>query len=302
MPSGVFDQAARYTARIDPPGFLGWAFGLPPAGFEFRGWLDTRAVPFPGDPDRANDTVAGVGDPAAGGVPWAVAVEFQNRPDPDMFGRLVVYLGGLWLALRPDAERGSRFHLGAVVVNLTGVGLSGRDMRWSAAGLVTHLGVVERNLEREPAADLLGGIDAGRVSRGLLPWVPLMAGADDPGLLDHWAELAAAEPDRRRRADYGGLARVFAEKSGAKELWHAKLEGWEVEESAVVNEWIARGTARGAVEEARNLILRLGTRRFGAAGPAAEAAVRGVQDRDRLERMADRVLDAAGWDDILATP
>ena len=168
MPSGVYDQASRYAARIDPPGFLGWLLGLPAPAVAFRGWLDTRAVPFPGDPDRTNDTVARLDDPATHGVPWAVAIEWQARPDPDMFGRLAGYLSGLWLGLRPDDERGSRFQVGAAVVNLTGSGTSSREMRWPAAGLVTHLGVVERNLERELAADLLTGIESGQWSRSVL--------------------------------------------------------------------------------------------------------------------------------------
>jgi hypothetical protein len=33
-----------------------------------------------------------------------------------------------------------------------------------------------------------------------------------------------------------------------------------------------------------------------------EAAVRGMTDRNRLKRMRDRVLNAAGWAEVLATP
>jgi hypothetical protein len=73
----------------------------------FRDWLDTRAVPFPGDKDRTNDTVARLDNAAEHGVPWAVAVEFQTQPDPDMFARLLGYLSELRLTLRPDQERGS---------------------------------------------------------------------------------------------------------------------------------------------------------------------------------------------------
>jgi hypothetical protein len=56
---------------------------------------------------------------------------------------------------------------------------------------------------------------------------------------------------------------------------------------------------RGIAQEAQAMVLRLGAKRFGPPPPAAEAAVRGIPDRDRLEQLAERVLDATGWDDLL---
>ncbi|MDB5311529.1 MAG: hypothetical protein JWO38_5731 [Gemmataceae bacterium] len=56
---------------------------------------------------------------------------------------------------------------------------------------------------------------------------------------------------------------------------------------------------RGIAQEAQAMVLRLGTKRFGPPSPATEAAVRGIPDRDRLEQIAERVLDATGWDDLL---
>ena len=63
----------------------------------------------------------------------------------------------------------------------------------------------------------------------------------------------------------------------------------------------ARGETRGALTEARNLLLLQGRKRFGSAPPTTEAAVRAIEDRVRLERMAERIFDATGWDDLLAT-
>ena len=42
-----FDQASRYAAKLDPSGLLRWLLG---AGVTFLRWLDTRTLPFPGDP------------------------------------------------------------------------------------------------------------------------------------------------------------------------------------------------------------------------------------------------------------
>src|SRR5262245_53436294 len=64
----VYDQAARYAVKLDPAGFCRWLLpGLDPA-VEFRGWLDTRTLPFPGEQDRTCDTVAALaraGEPGA---------------------------------------------------------------------------------------------------------------------------------------------------------------------------------------------------------------------------------------------
>jgi hypothetical protein len=307
MPENVFDKASRFAARrLDPEGFVSWLLNLPPGGFAFRGWLDTRAVPLPGDRDRTGDCVARIERPTGDQPPWALAVEFQTAPDPEMFGRLVDYLSVLWRHLRPDAERGSRFQVGAAVVNLTGNGLASRRMEWPEAGLATELKVVERNLEAESADELLKGIESGRWSRCLLPWVPLMAGAGEPGLADRWKSIATGEPDSRRRAEFGGIALLFAEYVGRKEVWHAKLEGWNVEESTVVREWVAmgeaRGEARGRVATARAILVRLGTKRFGSPSADIETAIRAIEDADRLERIAERVIDATDWADLVATP
>ena len=162
-----------------------------------------------------------------------------------MFGRLLGYLSGIWLARKPDPEPGSRFRLGAVVVNLTGTGDASRDMRWPDAGLATQLRVAERNLASESADELLGAIEAGTRSRALLPWIPLMTGGDDSGIIHRWKVAAEVEADFRRRAEYGGLALVFASAAARTVIWKTALEDWNVRESSVVNEWIAEGEARG---------------------------------------------------------
>lgn len=59
---------------------------------------------------------------------------------------------------------------------------------------------------------------------------------------------------------------------------------------------------KGRANEAANLILRVGRKRFPNTPADAEQRLKAVSDVERLERMADRILDAADWDDLLATP
>jgi Domain of unknown function (DUF4351) len=55
-------------------------------------------------------------------------------------------------------------------------------------------------------------------------------------------------------------------------------------------------------EEARKIILRQGRLRFGSISPAVEAALQGITDVERLERMSERLLTASTWQDVLSTP
>ncbi len=299
MAGNVFDKAARYAAKLDPVGFVGWALGRPSAAFHFREWLDARLIPFPGGDDRTGDTVAGLDNRDAGGVPWAVAVEFQLEPDPLMFGRMMVYLGGIWLGKKPDPERGSRYCVTGVVVYLTGRGNASRQFEWAEAGVKTELLLREWGMQSESATDTLGGIETGAVSPTLLPWIPLMTGADEAGIVERWKRLAGAVPDSRLRSDYAALARIFADAAGRKDLWTEQLKGWNVRQSSVVNEWIEEGRVEG-LRVGRVEGLRVGqvelleaqlTTRFGTLSEVSLAALRALPD-DRLKAVSTALLSA----------
>ena len=70
----------------------------------------------------------------------------------------------------------------------------------------------------------------------------------------------------------------------------------------ILEKGIAQGIAQGRAQEAQSLIMRQGTKRFGAPTPEVEAAIRATTDQPRFERLAERVLDATSWADLLATP
>src|SRR5712692_5100354 len=106
-----------------------------------------------------------------------------------------------------------------------------------------------------------------------------------PGIIAEWKALAQAEPDSRRRSDYGGLALVFAELTDGQPLWKRALEGWNVEQSQQVLEWQAiaekRGLARGRVEAKVEALLRVLRKRTQAVVPAdVEQAIRVSDDFD----------------------
>ena len=112
----------------------------------------------------------------------------------------------------------------------------------------TILQVLELNLAEVDVGEVVAGIAAGRIARCVLPWVPLMKKAEEPGIIALWLELARQEPDPRRRGDYGGLALVFAELADHHAIWKQALEGWNVTESKQVLEWIGEGEGKGVVK------------------------------------------------------
>jgi len=83
-----------------------------------------------------------------------------------------------------------------------------------------------------------------------------------------------------------------------------------LEESSVYQEAVEKGERRGLtqgltqgrVETVRDVLFLIAGQRFGAASPAAAAAVQAESDADRLRRLVERVASATGWDDLLATP
>jgi hypothetical protein len=71
-----------------------------------------------------------------------------------------------------------------------------------------------------------------------------------------------------------------------------------MEESASY-QWIVRkGERRGQ----QATLLRIGRRLLGEPDAATVAAVQAITDLERLDRLADRVVEVSSWADLLATP
>ncbi len=88
-----FDQGSRYAVRhLDVDGFFRWLLGpVFVANWRFSHWLDTQAVPFPGEADRRSDTVAAFDRPAGDYHPLAVVVEFMSQTRRITLRRLTQY-------------------------------------------------------------------------------------------------------------------------------------------------------------------------------------------------------------------
>ena len=65
---------------------------------------------------------------------------------------------------------------------------------------------------------------------------------------------------------------------------------------------LTQGQAKGRAEEARRILRRQGTRRFGKPDTHIEAALDAIADLERLEQLTDRVLEVTAWEELLAQP
>jgi predicted transposase YdaD len=61
----------------------------------------------------------------------------------------------------------------------------------------------------------------------------------------------------------------------------------------------AEGRAEGKAEEARNLVLRLGVKRFGPLASPAREAIERIVSLEELERLAERILEVESWKELL---
>ncbi len=69
---------------------------------------------------------------------------------------------------------------------------------------------------------------------------------------------------------------------------------------AILQEGRVEGRDEGRKEEARSLLLRLGRQRFGAADARTLKAVESAKSIEELERLANRLLKAESWSELLS--
>jgi hypothetical protein len=131
------------------------------------------------------------------------------------------------------------------------------------------------------------------------------AAADLDSAAGRFADRLRADPVAGRlKDDVATLTYVLCGLRYSEQQVTRLLMGLEniLEESSTYQLILNRGVNKGAVEAERNVLLIQGRKKFGPPPPDREAALAAITDRARLERMAERILDATGWDDLLATP
>jgi predicted transposase YdaD len=235
-------------------------------------------------------------------VPWVAHLELQADYDSELDERTLQYsvllrrrhhlaVRSVIVLLRPEAD-GPR---------MTG------ELRFHDPDDDCYLEFryrIVRVWQKQVEAVLAGGL-------GALPLAPLAAVAEEqlPGVIRRMEERITQEASAGQagilwaatylllglRLQEEAAARLLEGVNGMKEstTYQAILrEGRE--------EGLGAGRDVGRLEEARAILLRLGTRRFGPPAEPVRAALEAITDTERLEALTVRVLDVESWDELLA--
>jgi hypothetical protein len=299
---GDFDQAARYAARAEPDVVLARLLRESGLAVTFREWLDTRTVPLPGGSDRTADLVAAADDPTAAERPWLFVLEFQAQVDADKLDVTREEVAILRSRVRFGHDLRGKYKVGAGLIYLWDrCPEETVDMRFPDGSGTRHAPRIW-NVAEDNAAETLDAVAGGAASWGMVFWVPLMAGGADEAIIARWKDVAVAKVENRtRRGDLAEVALVFAELAGRRIAWNRALEDFDMLESQVVQEWVAKGAARGALKDRRELLLRALNKRFPGVVPADVTKLINEQESlDLLGTWFDATMDANTFDDFMA--
>ena len=245
----------------------------------------------------ATDVVLGRGKP-----PDAFIIfDFQASGAKDLLSRTLMYNAILYhqkqvpvhsilVLLRPIAsmdqlERGVHFAV------------------WPKRGQTDHRFEIIKLWERPVEQFLTAGL-------GTLPLAPLCQ-------MPKGSTLEGALPDILRRIDERLTAEAGPEDAG--KLWTATfvLTGLRTDrdkvlplfqgvhgmkESTTYQYILEEGEAIGRAKEVRKILLRQGQIRFGAPPAVVRQVLESLSDLERMERMADRVIEVSNWQELLDTP
>jgi hypothetical protein len=258
---GVLDQASRYAAQADPEVVLRHLRGLD-ASLRFRRWVDTRTTPRPGQTDRTADRVAELSADDATDRPWLLIFEFQSQHDEDKLDATLAEVGQMRLEARHGADRRGKYRVLVALIYLRGkCPDTVLDMTQAGGGGTKHVPLLWE-VANDSAGKALDALEAGTATWGILFWVPLMSGGDDPALLARWKDQASRVENARVRSDLVQIALFFAELAGRLAVWADALKEWNMYESQLFKEWTAEALRRGERSARRQDLLQILQERF----------------------------------------
>jgi predicted transposase YdaD len=239
------------------------------------------------------DKVIHIADPEA----WILHVEFQAQFDSELPRRVLAYNGLL--------QKRHKIPVATVVIllapaanakNLTGT--------WSVVPPIGPAWDFRYSLirlwEQSPAPFLTG-------SASLLPFA-LLANVPredlKPTARDIFKQLWAHPNQTLAQEILSNLFYLIGaryDKMTVQDLVNnaEELAKWPAYQ-ALIETSEHRGEAKGRVEEARAMLFRLGTRKFGAPTESQKEFILALVELDKLENTTDRILTAKSWEEVLA--
>jgi len=280
------DATTKDLVELHPEDWLAY-LGLPRAPVEVVD-ADVSTV------SAAADKVLRVLEPD----PWLAHVELQASRDRDLPDRKLLYnvllerrhrlpVESLVVLLRPEAD---------------GPELTGFVERRRPSGrrYLTFEYQVVRAWQVPVASVLAGGL-------GTLPLAPLaeLGSLALPAVIAQMkarlaAEAAPGEAGRLWTATYVLMGLRYSEAMIAPLLEGVREMEESVTYQAIVRRGREEGREEGRVQATRELLRRLGEKRFGPPPAAVQAALAAITDAAQLERLSERLLDVESWEELLA--
>ena len=67
---------------------------------------------------------------------------------------------------------------------------------------------------------------------------------------------------------------------------------------AIIAKGFSLGLTKGHLETAKQLLIKVGTKRFGAPPLSVLKAINAIVDYDKLERLNESLVEISGWDQL----
>ncbi len=243
------------------------------------------------------DSVLSVADD----VSWLVHLEFQSGYDPDLPLRLQRYNVLVNYRHRQPVQSAALL----LCPGADGPALTGLFQQALPDGFLYH--EFRYNVVRiweHPAEEILKG------GLGTLPLAPLGKVHEDdlPALIQTIRQRLDREAARNQVQALWTSTYLLMGLKYPEDLIERLFEGAQnmtesVTYQKILREGLAKGRAEGRTEgraeEARRILKRLGTRRLGEPSPEFDAVIDAIVDLERLEQLADQVLDASSWQELI---
>lgn len=229
-------------------------------------------------------------------APYGLLTEFQGNADPEFPDRLLEYV--------VLARNRLKVPIQAVTILLRSFAghdrLKGRHLIYGPNGdvVIDFRYRVLRVWQMPPEVFLAGGL-------AVLPLATIakVRRSELPLLLERIGERLEREAspqqaDLLRTATFVLMGLKF-DKILVEKLMSRNVLELSSTYRALHDEAKAEGKAEGKAETALNLILRLGSLRFGEPTPETLARLRAISDAEELEAMAGRLLSAESWIELV---
>ncbi len=289
-----FDATTRNLVEMSPAEWSEF-LGTPVADPTRVRLIDANLSTVTADADR----VIRLEDP----IPWLRLIEMQAGRDLDLMIRLHLYSTLLYSRHRlPVRTTLVLLRKAADGPDLTGV----QELRYPDGEIYDWfrydvLKVWEQPVERVLAAGL-----------AVLPLAPVAKVAREkvPEILVAISDRLKRETNPEQAATLWNATRMLMGLRYSDEETAEMIQGVShmlygirgIEESSVYQGILKKGEVRGRAEDARTILIRHGTKKFGPPTEQAVAQIAAVADIDRLHDLVDRVLDVASWDELLTAP